>query len=260
MNIYTIETQRRPFYLVFQRAWANQLYKQVAPYIEALNSPSAINYIETLNESDAFRKEVRELWLKNWILPGREFAKSTADKYKKSTSYRIQTKDAATDFYDRYMFDYSLNEAGERITSITQTNREAILNNIRKSIVSGESEGMGADELAKFIQGNLRTDMKIISRYSAERIARTEIVGASNRGQLIGAQSLGYSMQKTWLPFIDSRTRTFNKGPFDHAITETVMLHDKFVRTGEPMDCPGDPHGSAGNLINCRCSQTFTVL
>jgi len=257
ITIQQIERLRNPFYQAFSNAWANLLFSEAQPFIHALHDPQAINYIETIPIDI---KEVQTLFLKTWIIPGRFFGKQTVSEYHKSVSMNIRTKGIEDDYFDKYMYDYAINNAGSRITSISNTNRDAILKTIRQSILEGEKQGMGAVDMAKYIQETLKEQMTIISRYSAERIARTEIVGSSNRGQLLGAQSLGYTMQKSWMPFIDSATRTFEKGPFNHAIEETVGLHDDYIKTGEPMQHPGDPHGSAGNVINCRCSQGFKVL
>lgn len=257
MTIQTIETQRQPYYNVFSNAWEKLLYKQIEPYLEALQTLSGVNYVESIQYD---QNDFQTLFLKTWVITGRNFAKESYDKYHKSISLPVRTKDIAKDFYDQYMFEYSFNEAGDRITSIMNTNRDAMLNTIRGAAVKGEAEGLGADALAEYIRDALKREATIISKYSAERIARTEVVGASNRGQLLGVQSLGYGAKKTWLPFFDSRTRTFEKGPFNHAIQETVGLYDKFTKTGESLDHPGDPHGSAGNIINCRCSQTFAIV
>lgn len=257
MNIQQIERLRAPFYSKFSDLWAQTLYKQSAIYIEAVKDYANISQLESIPLQI---KPVQELFLKTWIVTGKTFAKHNFAEFKKDISTQYRTKGIEDDYFENYMADYAYNTAGTRIESIATTNRNAMLRNIRQSLLEAQTEGWGAEETARFIQENLREQMTIISRYSAERIARTEIVGASNRGQLLGAQTLGYNMVKSWLPYIDSQTRTFEKGEFNHVIDETVGLYDNFVKTGEPMQCPGDVHGSAGNVINCRCSMIYKVL
>lgn len=257
MKIAEIERLRAPFYNKFTSLWANLLYKQSAVYFEAIRDYASLSQLESIPYDI---KPVQELFLKTWIVPGKTFAAQNFNEFKKSISTQYRTKGIEDDYFERFMADYAYNEAGTRITSIAATNRNAMLRNIRQSLLEAQTEGWGAEETARFIQANLKEQMVLISRYSAERIARTEIVGASNRGQLLGAQTLGYNMIKSWLPYIDPATRTFEKGKFNHAIEEHVGLYDNFVKTGEPMQCPGDPHGSAGNVINCRCSMTYKVL
>jgi hypothetical protein len=256
MTIQQIERQRNPFYKTFEKAWRELLFKQCAPYLKALEDPHSMNYIQSIPLDI---KDTRTLFLKTWIIIGRSFAKSTQQEYKKSISLQYRTKDAAEDFFDNYMYNFAETEAGMRIVSIATTNKEAMLNTIRQALLKGEQEGLGAVEMSKYIQDALKEQMIIISRYSAERIARTEIVGASNRGQLLGAQTLGYNMNKTWLQGYNARTPDKNN-PFNHAIHETVRLYDDFQMTGEPMQHPGDPKGSAGNVCNCNCGMTYEVL
>lgn len=257
MNINQIEKLRTPFYNAFTQHWTKLLYGKINLYVSALNDSVSIQTMETIPVD---YRDVRELFLKTWILTGRFFAKNTIHEFRKSVSCPIHSKAVEDDFFDKYIYDFAENVAGQRIVSITQTNKEAILKIIRAGLLEAEREGMGAIEMGRYIKEKLKNEMIHISNYFAERISRTEIVGASNKGQLLGAQSLGYNMTKTWLPAFDSRTRTFEKGPFNHAINETVGIYDDFQDTGEPMQHPGDPKGSAGNVINCRCSQTFKVL
>jgi len=256
MTIQQIERVRNPYYLTFGKAWQTLLYKQSIPYIKALDDPHSISYLESIPLNI---KDTRELFLKTWIVTGRDFARISYKDNHKTISTQIRTKDAAEDFFDNYMYNFAETEAGMRIVSIATTNKDAMLSVIRQALLKGEQEGLGAVEMSKYVQDALKEQMTIISRYSAERIARTEIVGASNRGQLLGAQTLGYNMKKTWLMGFNARTPDKNN-PFNHAIHETVNLYDDFQETGESMQHPGDPKGSAGNVINCNCSMTFEVL
>jgi hypothetical protein len=36
-----------------------------------------------------------------------------------------------------------------------------------------------------------------------------------------------------------------------------VGKDEPFIVMGEQLDYPGDPVGSAGNVINCRCTQIY---
>lgn len=258
-TIEQIERQRKPIYKHFITEWNKILFAQIAPYIEAAKDTATMEQFKSIPLQV---KAIEKTFLKTWVVTGKIFAKDTYSENKKTISCPIHTKATEDDFFDKYMYEFALNSAGERITSITQTNKEAILKVIRNAIFEGEQDGMGAIEMGKLIQEKLKSEMTIISRYSAERIARTEVVGACNRGQLIGAQSLGYNMQKSWMPYLDPYTRTFEKGAYNHAFQEVVGLYDKFQGTGQlgGIDHPGDPKGDAGNVINCRCTCGYKVL
>ena len=91
--------------------------------------------------------------------------------------------------------------------------------------------------------------------YRKEMIALTETIRASNAGSNALYKDWG-AKQKGWLSTSDDRTRTPPDSEFDHvgANGEVVGIDEKFTQTGEDMDYPGDPAGSPGNFINCRCT------
>jgi len=87
-------------------------------------------------------------------------------------------------------------------------------------------------------------------KYQAERIARTETTAAANYGAVQSGAVSGYEMQKQWISAMDKRTRD------PHASTNGSRADQKdaFIVGGEKLLYPGDPNGSAGNVINCRCT------
>jgi hypothetical protein len=79
----------------------------------------------------------------------------------------------------------------------------------------------------------------------------------SNRASLMSAESAGLKnqIQKFWIPFIDKETRDSHKEMEGHPpiqLDETFTVN-KRDDTTEQMAYPGDPEGSAENVINCRC-------
>lgn len=93
-------------------------------------------------------------------------------------------------------------------------------------------------------------------KYQAERIARTETTAAANYGAIQSGAVSGYVMNKRWISALDKRTRTFSDGNYDHAQMNSKIVGEKepFNVSGEKLMYPGDPNGSAGNVINCRCT------
>jgi len=87
-------------------------------------------------------------------------------------------------------------------------------------------------------------------KYQAERIARTETTAAANYGAVQSGAVSGYEMQKRWISALDKRTRDI------HGSTNGQIVNEKepFLVGGEQLLYPGDPNGSAGNVINCRCT------
>ena len=87
-------------------------------------------------------------------------------------------------------------------------------------------------------------------KYQAERIARTETTAAANYGAIQSGAVSGYEMQKRWISALDKRTRD----PHGSTNGQKVGEKEPFIVGGEQLLYPGDPNGSAGNVINCRCT------
>ena len=99
-----------------------------------------------------------------------------------------------------------------------------------------------------------------IHRWRALRIARTEVLSASNEGMMMGAAEMGEAMTKIWLS-------TGYPGPGGHMREDHEAMNDVAVDVNEPftlpdgvqMDYPGDPDAPPEHVINCRCSIAFEV-
>lgn len=116
----------------------------------------------------------------------------------------------------------------------------------------GYESGASIGELEKEIRG-------LFGRMSSGRaitIARTEMSSAYNGGEF-AAFKQGEIPKKKWISTPDAYIRTYENGDeFDHKLAdgESVETNAHFQQTGEPLLHPGDPAGSAGNVINCRCT------
>lgn len=133
--------------------------------------------------------------------------------------------------------------AGKRIKKITQTTLERT----QFVLSQGIKEGLSIDDMASLISGS----GNIMTVNRATVIARTEIISASNMGSIEGARSTGLPMKKLWISTKDQKTRE------DHVYADgqtTNDLNSDFNVGGENLAYPGDPVGSAGNVINCRCA------
>jgi len=100
----------------------------------------------------------------------------------------------------------------------------------------------------------LRQQFDRYSKYQAERLVRTEATNAANYATMQSAQDIfpGADMQKEWISANDERTRGWHR---ISNISEPIVDFDKpFIVMGEELMRPGDPRGSAKNVINCRCS------
>lgn len=149
--------------------------------------------------------------------------------------------------WDRDVSEYLLNTSSEKIKEISETTKKQI----QKIINDGTAKGFGIPEIAKSIGEEV--DNK--TGYRAVRIARTEVIGASNYGAIAGAESTELPMDKEWISTRDEKTRP------EHAEADgqTTELDGVFVVGGEELAFPGDPGGSAENIIQCRCTIGFVI-
>lgn len=166
----------------------------------------------------------------------------------KSDNVVIEHKDFATTL-SRIAGEYIKREAvRQRITSISATTREHIITATQR----GFDDGLGVDVIAK----QIRAAVPEISRTRAALISRTETHSAANAGGNGAAKETGLTIVKEWVAANDERTREAHAD----ADGQQVPIDDAFTVGGESLMYPGDPDGSAENIINCRCAVSHIVL
>lgn len=185
----------------------------------------------------------------------------------KTLGYDFEVKNVFENFaafFQQMALDYIAQEAiRQRIASVTNTTRDIIVN----LITQGQKAGDSVDDIADRIASRI----PVISRWRGAMIARTETHGAANYGAQQAGKATGLPLKKEWISAEDHRTRDFGQGDgvvdeFDHrsANGQIVDLDQPFriaSRNGafEEIMFPGDPSGSAGNVINCRCASARFV-
>ena len=163
-----------------------------------------------------------------------------------------------TEVVDRLMSAWMADVGARKITQITDTTKE----DIRRTIEAGLRGGLSERDIAKRIRDAAPT--KSASR--AQTIARTEVHAASQASAQEVAEQSGVAMVRVWVSSQGERTRTIADGAaFDHlaADGQRVGMNEPFVIEGingdELLQYPGDPMGSAANVIQCRCSVVFEL-
>lgn len=152
----------------------------------------------------------------------------------------VERKGYAEDFelwLQRWLSTYT---AG-KIVQVTDTTRDQI----RRAVDHGLREGLGAAQLARYIQ---RTS-DIISQSRALTIARTETSGAANAATINAADALDIEVVREWVAVEDGRTRPTHAAADGHQ----VGRGESFQVGGASLSQPGDPSGPAAEIINCRC-------
>jgi len=117
---------------------------------------------------------------------------------------------------------------------------------------NGEQQGYGIPRIARDLNeywGGRK------SKYQCERIARTMLNGAANDASVKAWDQTGVVESHEWLSALVKETRDAHK----IAHGQVAPLDGWFDVDGELLRYPGDPNGSAGNIINCLCT-TVPVL
>lgn len=113
---------------------------------------------------------------------------------------------------------------------------------ITKTLHKGYTEGLNGKEVGRHI----RVEFSKLKGYEAERIARTELHSAHEKGLLDQYKDMNVKY-KQWDAHIDSRTRDEHI----HLNGEITTLDGTF---SNGLKHPGDKNGSIKEWISCRCT------
>lgn len=129
---------------------------------------------------------------------------------------------------------------------------------VATSIARGAGQGLSIPDVAALVDHTLASSNVEQWQGRAVTVARTETIGALNFGRsdafaAVAAElgdQFGEVLEQQWLATLDRRTRD------DHAAADgqRVPVGTAFDVGGEPLQFPGDPSGSAAQVINCRCT------
>lgn len=212
----------------------------------------AIDVAESLTiPTEPMRKAMEQVY----VTVGADFARATVGNIKGAA------KNLKDDYYTEFMRAYVYEIVGERITLISNTTRQRFIRQVKAAVDEALKEGLSIEQTAERIAKATQSDVN----YRAIRIARTEIVSASNAGSLQGAKSTGLALKKVWLASKRGHTRRSHKemdgkeaelsGAF-----EVPMYKGNSYAGMERLKYPGDPDGSPGNTVNCRCTIVYKRL
>ncbi len=228
--------------LSFQSEFERKVFRAVRKQLSQLEGATNVNELKNPLPD----QPIQDVFVDIYTKVGDVFARNSYEGLK---GERYPHTKALPVWIER-MRKYALIDASRRIVEITETTRRAI----NAIVVAGLEQGLSLPQIKKIIMGT--TDLGPLNGSLAQRsarIARTEIISASNAGSLEGALSTGLQFDKQWLATPDERTRA------DHAEADgqTVDKNAPFLVGGEQLGYAGDPRGSAGNVINCRCTQIY---
>ena len=246
-----IERERKPFYKMAKSDMLRALKVQTDEFkvrLRKCDTPQEINYQASKSvDSEPITKAMQSIYVKT----GKHFAVMTYNGLTKSKQMKRATQPLTDDYWFDYMSRFVTAKLGQRIRWITGTTEDVFKDTCKRITADGIESGASVDTMAREIM----KDLDVTQLYRAERIARTEVVSASNEASIAGAKATGLNLVKEWMSFIDDKTRDghIEMNGIQVGIDDLFDVPDP-DGVIEQMEYPGDPKGSAGNVINCRCT------
>jgi SPP1 gp7 family putative phage head morphogenesis protein len=175
-----------------------------------------------------------------------DFGQATLDGFKDFMP-RPYTKDWNP--FTNSILGYLFRVAAEKVTYVTDFTKQLV----RGIIYTGRQDEASIDTIAR----DLDKGFEEFSTHRAYRIARTEVVAASNYGSQVAAEEAAEevgSMTKEWIDSMDDRVRDKHRAMRG----EVVGLYEKY---SNGLMYPGDmANGSASDVIHCRCTQIYNPI
>lgn len=225
----------------YNRTIAKEIQRAMNEAANSLGDPLAEDRVRNTHAKNLF-----DILSGLWIDSGNAAVSGTF-KIAKSFLMIEFKRDITTPIVDAAIADWIKAYAPRRITEITATTG----NDIRSIVANAREDGLSERDTARLI----REIAPIKSASRAQTIARTEAHGSSQGISLDVANQTDIPMKKVWLSSELDRTRDHHAD----ANGQVRALSEKFDVDGEAMDYPGDPSGSAANVINCRCVIGYEV-
>lgn len=237
-------------YLLITKRVLNREFKKVADVIDVTN------YKDTsLPEKILTDAPVRLLLNNLYADVGSYFAKQAYRNIKLQHTDMIFKEDLE-DYWREEMLSHIRGKGAEKVQSIAEQNKEIAKSIIKRYLEESLGEGWGAEETARAIRKGLVQEGVELNGWRALRIARTEVMTASNVGQMKGAESSGLPLQKYWIATYDDRTRDTH---MEAERQNPKDMNESFTIGRYQMDMPGDERGGPEEVINCRCTIAFEV-
>lgn len=142
-----------------------------------------------------------------------------------------------------------------KINSISQTTQRAIAKVVERAI----NEGSSIQDISREIRQQSRGE---INRNRSVVIARTETISAMGKGRRLSMFTSNLLWNHKWVDSPDDRTRMSHRAIAQEDWRPLDQPYWLVNKTGslEALEYPGDPKGSAENVIQCRCCEVFEVM
>ena len=146
----------------------------------------------------------------------------------------------------------------KNIRSITETSQNQIRKVINSIIEQTELEGWGIEKMTSSLYKEIGSNLRGNGYARARAIAQTEMISASNQAAEMAADSTGYEYRKFWSTSGLPGIRETHIEAERYSDEKNGLKPDETFPNG--LLYPGDPNGSAEEVINCRCTVLHEIV
>jgi uncharacterized protein with gpF-like domain len=201
--------------------------------LEIINDRNYESIVKGLQLKET-EKVLQEFYIETGTFAG-EMAKRNIEKQMKRIS----------PFFSDVWKDYILRKATFMIASKIVTIQSTLIEDINKLIKEYISLNLDITDIANAIKDFVNEPD--FYRWQAMRIARTETTVAMNTAVNLAGEESGVLLDKEWISAEDAKVRP------SHAEMNGMQV-DMNQKFANGLRYPGDPLGSASEVINCRCT------
>jgi hypothetical protein len=226
-------------------------FTNVRRYYEGQYSQAITDFLKTGKSNgfdNLFRSaDLSDIYRQIYVNIGLKFAKWYSKNFDKVISKQTDVS-GYDDIWAERFARVSQQIAAERVVLVQGTAKATLISIFKRLSSDPEFMAMGEVEAGRI----LRQKFGQYSKSQAERLVRTEATNAANYATLESATDMfgQENLQKEWMTSVDGRERPAHRG----ADGQIVDFKERFNVGGELLFHPGDPVGSAKNVVRCRCS------
>jgi hypothetical protein len=136
------------------------------------------------------------------------------------------------------------------VPAMNETSADHMLRAFKRAIEQGKTPSERATLVKEVSKQAAKGEEGPFSMNRAVTISRTLTTAAANGGKLEGWKQSGLVKKKRWRAANNKRTRKDHR----EANGQTIDIDKPFRVGGEKLMYPGDPAGSAKQIVKCRCT------
>jgi HK97 family phage portal protein len=165
------------------------------------------------------------------------------------TDLGLEGADVVFDMLSERVLLYVSNTAAQKVVLVDRTTAATVKGEIQKALLKAQAEGANiVDTASEIMEAGIRSGMGI-RRARANAIAQTETTAAYNFSDSEAWIQSGAVETKIWRTQADENVRDSHEA----AEGMEVNVTSPFVIDGQSLMHPGDPAGSADEVVGCRC-------